>query len=360
MQQNKFSLPACLYAFITASFVLTSSSFAQENEEIPTTFPGIELISPAQHATVEPGESVPVNMTIDKSLDPGFVFIMSQMRTGIPALELEQKPLQDALQTNFQGSLQIPNDLAGPQELWVLVKNTADKMIGGLAIKLNVVPTEIPLEIEAHGRGFRLKLPPKKFEGARKVHVKGKYVNDIWRDITSTITGTRYKSSDPQVFTFNDKGVLNPVGMGTAYLIIEHRGLKTFVLVKVTTEGQKRVPPINQTDKVMLALSKPRHFLDINRFERYEVKVTVRNDAALPLSLPLQLVVTGLDKDIKVVENLSETEQVRPIGSPVVFIDMYGRDFLPPGASVEATIRFRKLARKKIDFQLKLYSGSDL
>lgn len=356
MQTNIHSLSVYLFAFITYLLVLASTSFAQEREEMPTSFPGIDVISPAQQATVAPGETIPVNINIDKSLDPGFVFIMSKMSTGISDLELKQKPFQDSLQTHFQGSLQIPNDLAGPQELWVLVKNTADKIIGGLAIKLNVVPTEIPVEIEAHGKSYELDIPPDSFEGSRKVYVKGEYANGAQRDISAAITGTQYKSTNPQVFTFSDKGVLNPVGPGTAYLVVEHRGLRTFVLVEVTAQGQKGVPPIDQTTKVKMTQSVPRR---LPGTDRYEVKVTIRNDAELPLSLPLYLVITGLDKEIEVVDS-DVTKQVHPVGSPAVFIETDERDYLPLGAYAEATITFRNYARKNMDYQLKLYSGVDI
>ncbi len=346
-----------LFTFIICFSTLASTSSEQESEEMPTSFPGTELISPVQHATVKPDETILVNLIIEKSLDPGFVFIMPSMRTGIPGVELKQISFNDPLKTHFQGSIKIPNHLAGPQEVLVLLKNTSDKIIGGFAIKLNVVPTEIPNEIGAHKKSYRLNIPPKRFEGARKVTVFGYYANKLRRDITSNITGTQYKNTDPQVFNLNDKGVLNPVGPGTAYLIIEHRGLKTFTLVKVIAPGQEDPPPIDQTDKVMITQSVPRRLPDSNR---YEVEVTIRNDSEFPLSLLLRLVLIGLDKDIELPDNNAVTMQVHPIGSPTIFIETDERGYLPPGAYAEETITFRNYLKKKLDYQLKLYSGRHL
>jgi len=158
------------------------------------------------------------------------------------------------------------------------------------------------------------------------------------------------------VFTFRNEGLLNPVGPGTAYLIVRHRDLLDFVLVEVTEQDQDSPPAINQTSKVMIKRSQPRLVPDTFL---YEVEVTIRNDSSLPLSLPLHLVITGLDKNI-VVSGQSVTRQVAPPGSPAIFIRTDGLDYLSPGAYTRAIIKFRNSEQKEIDYLLNLYSGVEI
>jgi len=339
----------CLLTIIALLFI-PLTSFSQENDEELISSPGIVLLSPAQFATVAPSEAVEVNVSIDPSLNPKDVFVTGKFGTPFPVLFLKQIPSQDSSKLHFQASLMIPDESSGPQELMGAVTNDTG-IVGGFMMRLNIIPKDIPVEIEVD-KDFRLKLPARKFEGNRTIHVKGKYAKGTTRNIRSHITGTQYKSMDQSVVTVTDSGVLNPVGSGRTYVTVEHRGHRAFVHVEVTEQGQSDLPAIDQTDKVLIMQSIPRRLPDS---DRYEVNVTVQNTSEFPLALPLDLVVIGLDKDIEVMD-VNLTSKIQPIGSPIIFVETDEDAYLPPDVTAEATITFRNYTKKKLDYSLKLYS----
>jgi hypothetical protein len=335
-----------IIAFSAFLVVSSSVSLAQQQDEIPTSHPGIRLISPEQQTVVRPGQQVPVRIEIDPALNPHAVLITGNMRTGV-SLALDGPP--------FTGSLKIPERLAGSIELLMIVLDTARKSVGGLAIHLNVVPVEAPQRIY-NGDDYHLKLPPSSFVGSRTIYVKGIY-DDVERNISDPVTGTRYRSSDTSVVTVDDHGILEPLAPGRAFVIVEHRGLKGFARVEVEGEGKtsRDFAPIDCTDVVSITASAPRKR---EGSVRYDMDVEIRNDADLPLALPLHLVITGLAEGIRV--DGGKTSRVEPIGSPVVFVDVDEQSFLSPGNSARATVTFINFDEKQLDHRLRLYSGGNL
>ncbi len=338
--------------FIAFLIIPASTSFAQQRDPLPTSFPGAKLLSPAQGATVRPGQEVTVDLEIDPALNPGFVFIMGNIfSTGI-SLEMNGPP--------FKGKFKIPEKLAGPIELAVLFKNTSDKMIGGLGLNLNVIPAEAPQSIDA-GRHDYLRLPAVRYLPSRTITVKGYYNNGskgkIRRDISHSVTGTRYRSSDSKVFTINEGGVMEPVAPGSAFVIVEHRGLKDFVAIDVIEKIERsNFPAVDHTADVSITASSPRHIKDT---VRYEMDVVIRNNADLPLHLPLHLVITDLADDVRIADAM-ETSLVEPVGSPYVFVELNERGYLSPGNSARAKVIFVKFNREPLDHTLKLFAGGNM
>ena len=332
-------------------FFISFTSFSQDTDEEPVSSPGIVLLSPAQHINVTPNEIVEVNVSIDPSLNPEHVFFSGTMSGPFGNSVLEQIPSQDNSTLLFRVSLIIPDKASGAHELMGAVTNSAQGMVGGFMIRLNVIPQEIPVAIEVY-KDFTLRLPARKFTGNRTINVKGKYANGTSRDIRTKITGTKYISMDQSVVTVTDSGVLNPVAYGRTYIIVEHRGLRAFTRVEVPYEGRYRFPAIDQTDKVLISQSIPLRLPDS---DRYEVNVTIKNTSEFPLALPLNLVVTDLDKDIKVVD-ANKTSKILPVGLPKIFVDTDERAYLSPGATAKATIIFLNYTKKQLDYRLKFYS----
>lgn len=330
---------ACMAFLLISPF----GSLAQQKGEIPTSYPGIRLISPAQQTVVHPGQVVPFKVEIDPGLNPRSVLIAG----GGVSLALEGPP--------FTGSLQIPERLAGSVELLMIVLDTNKKSVGGLAIHLNVVPADVPQRLY-NPRRFYLKLPPRSFLGSRTVYVKGIY-DGVERNISDPATGTTYRSSDTSVVTVDDHGVLEPVAPGRAFVIVEHRGLKGFAKVEVEGEGvtSRDFAPVDHTDVVSMTASAPRKR---EGSVRYDMDVVIRNDADLPLALPLHLVITGLAEGVRV--DGSKTSRVEPVGSPAVFVDVDEQAYLSPGKSARAKIEFINFDDKPLDHRLRLYSGGNL
>ena len=325
-------------------------SFSQDNDKEPISSPGVVLLSPAQHSTVAPGETVEVNVLVDSSLNPKDVFFTGRFGTPFLNVMLKQIPSHDSSKRHFQVAWQVPDESSGPHELMGAVTNETG-MLGGFMIRVNIITDEVPVEIKANKK-FYMNVPVKRYVGNRTIRVRGKYANGVERDLGSAITGTVYKSLDQSVVTVTDSGILNPVGSGRTYVVVEHKGHRAFAHVEVTKPDQKSLPAIDQTDKVLISQSIPRQLPDSNR---YEVNVSVQNTSEFPLALPLHLIVIGLDKEIKVVD-ASRTRKIKPVGSPRIFVKTDERAYLSPGATAEATILFRNYTKKDLDYRLKLYS----
>jgi hypothetical protein len=342
-----------LIVFVAFLIAYTSVSFAQKQEKFPTSFPGITLISPEQGEMVRPGQEVPVHLEIDEALNVNFVLIMGNMfRAGI-SLEMDVPP--------FLGIIKIPDNLAGPIELGVLVKNTSEKIIGGLGLNLNVVPKDVPQRIYT-GTHEYLDIPPASYIPSRTISVKGIYDNGIdpksERDISDISTGTTYRSSDTKVFTINKKGVMEPVAPGSAFVIVEHRGLKSFVAVDVRDKDDKksRFPGVNHTADVSITTTQPRHKKDT---VRYEMDVSIRNNAALPLHLPMYLVISDLVDGVRIADD-RETEHLKPVGTSYVYVDVDEQSFLSPGNTARAKVIFINFDKKPLVHKLRLYAGGDV
>jgi len=328
--------------------ILPPLAVAGSMDDLPITFPGIHLISPMQDAVVRPGQELPVRIEVDPALNARSVLIAGNIfRTGI-SLAMEGPP--------FTGSLTIPNELAGTVKLVAIVLTDTKKSVGGFSLRLNVVPEETPRRIY-NPKHFYLKLPPDSFVGSRTIYTKGIY-DGVERNISDPVTGTRYHSMDTSVATVNAQGVLEPVAPGRAYVVVEHRGLKGYVEVEVEGEGKtvRDFAPVDQTAAVNITASAPRKRPGT---VRYEIDVVIRNDADLPLALPLHLVITGLAEGVRVAD-AEVTSRVEPHGSPYVFVDVDEQMYLSPGKSTKTKVEFINFDDKPLQYRLRLFSGNIL
>lgn len=339
-----------------ASLLFVLPSYAEQAGKFPSSFPGISVVSPSQDMLVKPGQTLPLHIVIDSALGVESVMVMANLRTGITPKLMKKQPAGNTLASQFRGTLLIPESLAGPQEVLVIARGEPGKTVGALSVKINVVPDGAPVRLNVYNKSYNLELPADPFEGSRQVYVKGIYADGTERDLRSGTTGTRYKSTNTKVFKPTSNGVLEPVGPGRAFLVVEHRGHKGFVLVEVVLPGQGELPPVDLTDKVRITHSI--QDADEHGFLQ-DAEIIIHNDSELPLAYPLHLVVTDLDSDITVARG-DKTKRISPPGLPAFFVRTDNHYFVPPGEYVRKTIRFRNFKRKKLDFKLKLYSGVDI
>lgn len=329
---------------LTCAIAAPTGVFAQQQEPLPTSYPGIRLISPVQGTMVRPGQHVPVTVDVDPALNARAVLIAGKLfETGI-SLDMDGPP--------FTGMLKIPQNLAGSIELAMIVLGADRKSVGGLGINLNIVPADTPRRLDI-SRSFNLKLPPSTFLGSRTIYVMGIY-DGFERLISDPVTGTHYRSTDTGVVTVDAHGVLMPVAPGQAFIVVEHRGLKGFTRVEVEGKGKtdRVFAPIDYTSAVSMSASAPRKQPDS---VRYDMEVSIHNDSDLPLALPLHLVITGLAEGVRV--DGSKTKHIKPIGSPCVFVSVDEQDFLSPGNSASVTVEFINFDDKPLHHKLQLYSG---
>jgi hypothetical protein len=72
--------------------------------------------------------------------------------------------------------------------------------------------------------------------------VTGNYSNSLQLDLTSSVTGTTYSSSNPNVVTVDPQGNVQAVAFGTATVTAQNSGLKTFATF-VVGDPTSPLPP---------------------------------------------------------------------------------------------------------------------
>jgi hypothetical protein len=188
--------------------------------------------------------------------------------------------------------------------------------------------------------------------------VYGYYAGEIRRDLSGSLFGTTYTSSDSNIATVTPEGVLTPVAPGVTYIIVDHRGIKAFAEVEVLGPDGADLPPTDQTAKVALGAGGFR--LD-RASGRYLQSVTIKNTNALPLWFPLNLVVADLPPNVELrVDFGGRTRKTAPLGTRYAYLhyeDAVRKDFFMPGDTLTVTLSFVNNTGVPITYTPKVYSG---
>jgi hypothetical protein len=316
-----------------------------------TTANGITVVSPEDGAVLRPGETVPVVISVDSSLSPSSVHFWPTMRSGLDHIDFEQAP--------YEGQLQIPDSMTGYAEIQVFLRTTDQQFVDGPTITIRVIPSEPPTSISVN-RNVNLTYPEQAPIGGRGIQVRGIYENAVERWIGRSVYGTTFQSSNPSVVTVNENGGLTATGLGVAYITTENAGYKAITQVQVSSSGSlypTRPPTMEQTSNVQITKSGFKRDQTTGQFVQM---ITVKNTSNLPLSRPLMLVVSGIPEGVELVNSSGDTKVIEPVFSQFVSIKVDEEDFLSPGASGTAILKFRNRDGVPIVHNLRVFSGRDL
>lgn len=316
-----------------------------------TTANGITVVSPADGATVRPGETVPVVISVDSSLNPSSLHFWPTMRSGLDHIDFEQAP--------YEGQLQIPNDMTGYAEIQVFLRTTNQQFVDGPTITIRVMPAESPISIKAP-TNVNLRYPEQSPIGERGIAVRGIYEDGTERWISGAEYDTTYKTSNSEVVVVEGEGELTATGLGVAYITTENAGHKAITQVRVSTSasaGPTRPPTVEQTANVAITKSGFRRDPDSGLFVQV---ITVRNTSSLPISKPLLLVISGMPEGVELVNSKGDTKVVEPLFSQYVSIKIQEEDFLSSGATGTAILKFSNNEGVPIAHNLRVFSGRDL
>lgn len=293
----------------------------------------LTILEPAGGAVVRPGQSVTFRVTADAALMPAELDIQGG-KFGMPVgAQVSGGP-------DYVGAVDIPADASGPMKfsLALFLPNDGGAIADSITyITLNIVPDEVPLSLEV-GLSIRLGVPGTGGAETSRLSVTGVYAGDIERDLTLASLGTNYTSSDPSVATVSAEGVVSSVGIGAAYVTVEHRGVRAIVPVYVTAPGKAAPPPVDVTSQVQVTAGGVRYDPVTGV---YAQQVTVRNASQEPLLAPLRLVISDLPEGISLRNDSGKTRTAEPLGSPTRFLPLEDyRGYLAPGESVESVLEF--------------------
>jgi pimeloyl-ACP methyl ester carboxylesterase len=305
--------------------------------------PRVQVSSPANGQKFAPGASVNITVQLTSPLTAttGFVAVT------VPGLG----PL---VGTNYNGtsylaSFVIPATFAGPLTITPVILDSNNNPIQGVPVTIDVVPTSAPLSLSLlGGTYFHLTSVP----STASIHVTGNYANNLELDLTSSVAGTSYSSSNTNVLTVDSEGNVQTVAFGTAVVTVQNSGLKAFATF-VIESATSAVPPQDVSSDVNISLSG----FQLNRNTGFYVQtVNLTNSLAVPVPGPLYFVITGLPSSVTLsTAGGGQTRAIQPTGSSYIKLQLPDGLTLQPGASISLTLQFLNLSRVRISYTPKVF-----
>lgn len=223
---------------------------------------GFKIVDPKAHSIHKPGEQLTVRLDLGEvsdiahtnfywyAEDEDMLEELAEERLALVATAESQPP--------FGGILEIPLEAIGVYRLLAVAELAGTQFRRDTwaifdEILLNIQPdaelaeidfeTEKPLRLGRAGSAvvydqvdFLGKIIP--------LPVVGVFADGVVRSIRSHTTGTTYRSSNEQVVTINEDGLLRLVGNGTATITVQNRGKVATLDVEVEVNEEPNEPPI--------------------------------------------------------------------------------------------------------------------
>ena len=310
--------------------------------------PGITVASPVEDSTYQPGNTVAVSVDVDPALQATEILMWPKISSGIPSLHLTGPP--------FSGNIVLPHDVAGSYSLDFMVLDATKNVIGGAGVLINVVPRDMPAELTPVVYSMHLNLPNNDTEGMRRLGVQGRYANGTNRDLSDPQVGTSYTSTNTSIATVDANGVVMPLSDGITFIRIEHKGLQTFTEVQVGDSAVWQKQILDHTASVNIQTSDVRRDSKTGRLRQ---RLVVTNNAPLPLSFPLMLVLSNLPDGIRLTNANGKTQAILPIGSPFLRLITASPWYLPPDSAAEVTLEFFDLEEVPITYTPRIFTATN-
>ena len=285
----------------------------------------LQFVSPTEGQRFTPGDTV--NLVVRATVPLAAIYAGVALR-GAGVVQLTR----DADGVTYRGKFVIPHDFAGRGELTVGALDSKGNPFNGPVVTIVVQPAMAPQSL----------LPSSAYEPVfstgvtRQIYITGNYPGGDTYDLSTSVTGTVYTSSDPQVIVVDAEGKAKVVGFGTASVRVTNGGAKTFVNF-VVEDPAHPLPPEDLTARVTFERSTLE--LDANLTSRqktpvYAQTITITNTSDWPLIGRLNLTVRDLRKDGWLFGF--------PPGRPVYYLWLSPRDGLTlgPGERVTTTLHF--------------------
>ncbi len=303
--------------------------------------PLVVITSPTAGQTFAPGDTLTVNVQVDPASNATDVVI------GMPPIPLTGTTRLDTM--NFQGTAVIPV-FAGPLVITPIALDAQQNEIEGAPITVNIVPTAVPTQVAFAQRYYYIDPSV----ASEQLNLVATYADGSQIDLTSSVTGTTYISSNPAVITVSPDGLVTVVGAGFAVVAGVNGPAKDFA-VFVVENAATPLPPQNLTPNFTIQQSGYR----LNRVNGFFVQtVVVTNTSSLPIPGSVYLILSGLPNGVTLVNQSGVTANVLP-GSSFMTLPLSpdGRT-LAPGQSNTFTLQFLDPQRVAISYSSSVYRSS--
>ena len=258
--------------------------------------PNIVFIEPKPGQQFVPGDTLSITVRVLAPLKSK----VTDADASVPGMGMLRDPKINWKDGVLRWRFEIPQGFAGPLMVNVSVVAGADPAhpdqplsVDGAPVTVVVRPAGPPQSLQSGGNSFNFLAVGEK----ARVYVTGKLPGGSTYDLTTSVTGTVYASSDPAVIAVDAEGNVVAVGLGTASVRATNGGAKTFFAFVV--KDAHPLPPQDLTARVRFEPSPLE--LDAAGTARaktpiYAQTVSVTNTSDWPLIGPLHLVVRDLAK----------------------------------------------------------------
>jgi hypothetical protein len=302
----------------------------------------VQVSNPADGEVFAPGATV--NITIQ--LTPPLMATTGFVAVTIPGLG----PLVGINYngTRYQASFVIPATFTGPAIITPAILDSGNKPIQGVPVTINVVPATAPLSLVLlEGTYVHLTSVP----STASIYVTGSYANNVALNLTSSVTGTTYSSSNKNILTVDSEGNVKAVAFGTAVVTVKNSGLSAFATF-VIESATSSLPPQDVTNDVNISVSG----LQLDRNTGFYVQTAnLTNTLAVPVAGPLYFVVTDLPGSVTLATAGGVTKAIQPVGSSYIKLQLADGITLQPGVSILLTLQFLDPSRARISYNPRVF-----
>jgi hypothetical protein len=305
--------------------------------------PRVQISSPRDGQQFQPGQTVSVTVTVSVPVAAGYLAV------GAPGVGVLQGTGYNG--SSYQARFTIPAEFAGPLEMTPSVITADGTPIEGTSVTIIVRSTGPPSHLSLVQATFFMR--PTSTEN---IYVRGEYPNHIERDLTSSVTGTTYRSSDPRVVKVDAEGDIRGVGWGSAVVIVKNGGVKAFATVWVEDPAQP-LPPIDVTDQLRIERL-PAQITAVDPAESsYVQTLRISNATSIPIPGRLYVVVSDLPPKVVVTE-AGRTKHIEPLGSLYFSTRLPDGLTLQPGQSASVNLRMWMLTNTPVDFTVRVFRSA--
>jgi len=297
----------------------------------------VQMISPADGRIFAPGDTVNITVKLTPPLIANNIAV--DMTEGFGELEGTN---YDG--TQYQAIFVIPDFFAGPLILTPDITDTNNIPILGAPITIAVRPATPPIDIAFRQKNFRITLPTT--NPSESLALMGTYDGPIEYDMTSSVTGTSYQTTNPAVVKVNNEGIYQIMGSGTAVVTASNSGLKDFAAFVV----EDPVNPL-QPEDVSAQFSIQESGFRLDRTKGFFVQsVSMTNNEPIPAPGPLYLLISGLPAGVNLVNQSGITQNIQ-MGTPYITLPLSSDGLnLQPGQSITLTLQFLNPTRTNIGY----------
>jgi len=302
----------------------------------------VRITSPSANQKFAPGETLLINIQVDKSLNATDVVLgISGMEfTGTTRLDLE----------TYQAKVTIPEGFSGPSTIGAVALDADGHEFPGAPVTISVSPTTSAGRVELAQRYYFLDPSVE----SQQLSLTGTYADNIQRDVTSSDSGTTYASSNPATVRVTPDGLARIKSTGIAVVTASNGSSKDYAIF-VVENAASPLPPQDLTKQFGIQQTADR----LEKSNVYAMRnVVVTNSSRVPVPGPLYLVLTGLPSGVTLENRSGITRKVSP-GSAFIRLQLSGDGLrIGPGERNTLTLQFLNPNDAAIAFSLSIVRSS--